>query len=148
MSDDRWGYQYVVLRCVPDVVREEFVNVGVVLYSQQASFLDVGWELDEARLQAISPVLDVTDVESCLDEAAEVCRGKSAPGRPVLDRLGQRFGWLTAPRSTVLQPGPIHGGVTDDPQAELRRLVQVLVSPPSRITHPPATTAEQRRPLQ
>lgn len=128
MRDDRTGYQYVVLRCVPDVVREEFLNVGVVLYSQQESFLDIRWELDAPRLQAISPSLDVADVEACLTEAVEVCRGKSAPGRPVLARLGQRFGWLTAPRSTVLQPGPIHGGVTDDPEAELRRLVTVLVS--------------------
>ena len=121
------GYQYVVLRCVPDIVREEFLNVGVVLYSQMGGFLDVAWRLDPARLQAFSPSIDPSDVQLCFDEAVQVCRGSAAPGRPELRRLGQRFGWLSAPRSTVLQPGPIHGGVTDDPAAELQRLLRVMV---------------------
>ena len=121
------GYQYVVLRCVPSAVREEFVNVGVVLYCQQAAFLQVAWSVDDRRLQALSPALDPAEVRAALETAATTCRDGAVPGRPDLTGLGPRFGWLAAPRSTVLRPGPGHGGLTDDPAAELARLLAVLV---------------------
>jgi len=117
-------YQYVVLRCVPRVDREEFVNVGVVLYSQAAQFLSCAWALDEARLSALAPELDLAELRSALDATEAACRGLTAAGEVP---LGPRFGWLAAPRSTVLQPGPVHGGVTDDPDAELARLLDMLV---------------------
>ncbi len=125
------GYQYVVLRCVPDAVREEFINVGVVLYCQRAGFLDVAYAVDRERLQVFSPLLDMDELERGLREAALVCDGAVAPGRPELTRPGRRFGWLSAPRSTVLRPGPVHGGVTRDPAAELRRLLDVVVHSPT-----------------
>jgi hypothetical protein len=121
------SYQYVVLRAVPRVDREEFINVGVVLHSQGADFLNCAFNLDADRLRSFSPELDLTLVEASLQTLAAICRGEQAPGRPALDGLGQRFGWIAAPRSTVVQPGPVHGGLTSDPAAELQRLLARLV---------------------
>jgi hypothetical protein len=121
------AYQYVVLRCVPRVDREEFANVGVVLYCQATDFLDVSWHVDRERLAAFAPQLDLDQVCDALDFVAGVCvgdgRGGAASGHPI----GQRFGFLKAPKSTVLQPGPVHGGLTDDPARQLERLRHQLV---------------------
>ena len=125
---DLSGYQYVVLRCVPRVEREEFVNVGVVLYCQRAGFLAARYRLDAERLRSLAPGLDVDEVRDTLETVAKVCRGEVGGGLPELDGLGKRFGWITAPRSTVVQPGPVHGGLTADPAAELGRLVGCLVT--------------------
>lgn len=121
------AYQYVVLRLVPRVDREEFINVGVVLYSQDAAFLDAAWELDDARAAALCPTCDLDGVRSMLDRVRAVCRGETGRGLPTLEKQGQRFGWIIAPRSTVVQPGPVHGGLCDDPGVELQRLLQLLV---------------------
>ncbi len=123
----RHGYQYVVLRCVPRVEREEFVNVGVVLYSQGADFLDAAYRVDEARLAALAPGIDAQEVRDALETVCRVCRGVTGGGLPTLGGLGKRFGWLSAPRSTVVQPGPVHGGLTTDPAAELASLLGRLV---------------------
>jgi Protein of unknown function (DUF3037) len=123
----RLGYQYVVLRCVPRVEREEFLNVGVVLYSQGADFLEAAYRVDEARLRAFAPQVGVEDVERTLETICQVCRGATGGGLPTLGGLGRRFGWLSAPRSTVVQPGPVHGGLTEDPAAELAELLRRLV---------------------
>lgn len=120
-------YEYVVLRCVPRVDREEFVNVAVVLHCQATDFLDVVWHCDAARLRALDPAIDVEAVCDALEFVDGVCagdaRGGTAAGRP----RTQRFGFLKAPRSTVVQPGPVHGGLTADPVAELQRLAERLV---------------------
>ena len=121
------GFQYVVLRCVPRVDREEFVNVGVVLYCQQADFLDCASRVDEQRVSALAPGADLGAVRSALAAVGAVCRGESSAGAAGQAPLGTRFGFLSAPRSTVVQPGPIHGGLTDDPAAQLRRLLETLV---------------------
>jgi DUF3037 family protein len=121
------GYQYVVLRCVPRVEREEFVNVGVVLYSQAADFLEARYAVDEARLRALAPGVEVAEVRDALEAVCRVCRGETGGGLPDLGSLGRRFGWLSAPRSTVVQPGPVHGGLTADPHAELAGLVERMV---------------------
>ncbi|MGN0065852.1 MAG: DUF3037 domain-containing protein [Nocardioides sp.] len=121
------AYQYVVLRCVPRPEREEFVNVGVVLYSQQADFLDVAWHVDRDRLQTFAPTLDCGAVESALAFIEGVCAGDERGGAAARQPLSQRFGFVKAPRSTVIQPGPVHGGVTDDPAATLQYLVGQLV---------------------
>ncbi len=123
----RPGYQYVVLRCVPRVEREEFLNVGVVLYSQGADFLEAAYRVDEARLRAFAPQIDLEDVDQALETICQVCRGVTGGGLPTLGGLGRRFGWLSAPRSTVVQPGPVHGGLTEDPAAELADLLNRLV---------------------
>jgi hypothetical protein len=126
----RLPYQYVVLRCVPRVEREEFVNVGVVLYCQQADFLASAGHVDELRLRAFAPGLDVDAVRRTLERVEDICRGPDSGGSngPAGSRdRGVRFGYLKAPRSTVVQPGPVHGGLTADPAAELQRLVDLLV---------------------
>lgn len=125
----RIPYQYVVLRCVPRVDREEFINVGVVLYSQATDFLDASYRVDHERLHALDPAIDIEEVEQVLDTVCRVCRGEDGQGRPTLETLGRRFGWLSAPRSTVVQPGPVHGGVCVDPAAELAELRARLVDP-------------------
>jgi hypothetical protein len=121
------AYQYVVLRCVPRVDREEFVNVGVVSYCQDAGFLAADCHVDEDRLRALSPSVDVIAVRHALAFVEGVCRGDATLGEAAAGDLGTRFGFLKAPRSTVVQPGPVHGGLTDDPAAELARLLDVLV---------------------
>lgn len=121
------SYEYVVLRCVPRVDRGEFTNVGVVIHSQGVDFLDCAFVVDTDRLRSLSPELDLELVDATLQTVCGICRGDQAPGRPSLKTLGQRFGWLSAPRSTVIQPGPVHGGLTRDPAAELERLLARLV---------------------
>ena len=121
------GFQYVVLRCVPRVDREEFLNVGVVLYCQDADFLASAMEVSESRLAALAPGLEAGSVRSALQAVAAVCRGDGSTGAAGRVPLGTRFGFLAAPRSTVVQPGPIHGGLTHDPAPELERLLLTLV---------------------
>jgi hypothetical protein len=120
-------YQYVVLRCVPRVEREEFVNVGVVVYCQVEDFLDIGWHVDAARLGALAPGVDIDAVCDAMDFADAVCRADESAGSVATQDRGTRFGFLRAPRSTVVQPSPVHGGLTDDPAAELERLLEALV---------------------
>jgi hypothetical protein len=125
----RLSYQYVVLRCVPRVDREEFLNVGVVVYCQATDYLAVAWRVDRERLAAAFPALDTDAVCAALDFAEAVCVGDRArAGEAALKPIGQRFGFLKAPRSTVLQPGPVHGGVTTDPARQLDDLLEKLVS--------------------
>ncbi len=120
-------YSYVVLRCVPRADREEFLNVGVVLYCQGADFLGCAVLVDRDRLAALSLALDLDAVESALAAVDEVCRGDAATGAAGREPLGTRFGFLSAPRSTVVRPGPIHSGLTAEPTAEVRRLLDTLV---------------------
>ncbi|WP_018155968.1 DUF3037 domain-containing protein [Demetria terragena] len=127
MTDAPLGYQYVTIRLVPDVAREEFINIAVVLYCQSADFLDADYVLDARRWSALSGAIEAAEVERSLDVIRMVCAGEPLPGLPDLGRPGQRFGWIAAPRSTVLQPGPVHGGTTDGPAAELARLTDCLV---------------------
>ena len=127
MSGTRLAYQYVVLRCVPRPDREEFLNVGVVVYCQAADYLDVAWRVDRDRLTALDPRLDLDSVCSALDFASAVCEGRDGAGEAGRTPPGQRFGFLKAPRSTVVQPGPVHGGLTTDPGRQLERLLAAYV---------------------
>ncbi len=123
----RQAYQYVVLRCVPRPDREEFLNVGVVLHCQAADFLDVVCHVDTERLRALHSGIEVAQVREALAFVDLVCRGDERAGEAARQSLGQRFGFLKAPRSTVLQPGPVHGGVTEDPARQLEHLRERLV---------------------
>ena len=127
MTSPMLSYEYVALRCVPRVDRDEFINVGVVIHSQGADFLECAFDVDADRLRSFSPELDLASVDATLETICAICRGEQAPGRPSLEGPGPRFGWIAAPRSTVVQPGPVHGGLTSDPAAELRRLLARLV---------------------
>ena len=123
----RLAYQYVVLRCVPRVDREEFVNVGVVLYCQAADYLDASWHVDASRLRALDPQVDVDQVCDALAFVDGVCAGDERGGPAARAPIGQRFGFLAAPRSTMIQPGPVHGGVTEDPARQLEHLLERFV---------------------
>lgn len=120
-------YQYVVLRCVPRTDREEFLNVGVVVYCEELGFLGAQCHVDDGRLEAFAPAIDRATLDRALANIAAVCRGDAAAGDVAERPLGVRFGYLKAPRSTVVQPGPVHGGLTVDPPADLSRLLDRLV---------------------
>jgi hypothetical protein len=122
------SYQYVVLRCVPRVDREEFLNVGVVLYCEEARFLGAAWHVDRDRLATLYPGLDLDQVCEALEFVDDVATGNARAGTAARKALGTRFGFLKAPRSTVLQPSPVHGGVTADPGRQLQHLLERLVT--------------------
>lgn len=126
-STGKLPYQYVVLRCVPRVDREEFLNVGVVIFCQGADYLAVAWNVDRERLGALSPGIDLDQVCDALVFVDGVCSGDERGGAAAREPIGQRFGFLKAPKSTVLQPGPVHGGLTMDPARQLEHLLHELV---------------------
>lgn len=123
----RLAYQYVVLRCVPRIEREEFVNVGVVLYCQMADYLAAAWRVDRDRLSALDRRLDLDQVRSALEFVEGVCAGDQRGGAAAGQPIGVRFGFVKAPKSTVLQPGPVHSGLAADPARELEHLLNTLV---------------------
>ncbi len=123
------AYQYAVLRCVPRVDREEFINVGVVVFCESDDFLRAACHLDLERLDALAPALDVATLREGLTHVAWVCDADPRAGEVSARNASQRFGFLKAPRSTVVQPSPVHGGMTSDPAAELDRLLDRLVKP-------------------
>jgi hypothetical protein len=123
----RLPFEYFVLRCMPRVDRGEFVNVGVVIFCQAADFLDARIDLPLERIAALDVDLDVTALRAALSMIEAVCHGDESAGEAAVGDLGKRFGWLAAPRSTALQPGPVHGGLTVDPAAELLHLTEALV---------------------
>jgi Protein of unknown function (DUF3037) len=123
-------FEYALLRVVPRVERGEFINAGVVLYCQDTKFLDARIHLDPVRLRALDPHLDPETVQAHLEVARRVCEGGPEAGAVGLLPPGQRFGWLVAPRSTVVQPSPVHTGFADDPEEALEHLVRVMVDTP------------------
>ncbi|MHA3703575.1 NUDIX hydrolase N-terminal domain-containing protein [Jatrophihabitans sp. YIM 134969] len=129
----REPYEYALLRVVPRVDRGESLNAGVVLYSRAHDFLAVATCDDPVRWRMLDPSLDVDAVRDALASAAE---------GPAPDGIGARFRWLTAPRSTVVQPGPIHTGMTADPAAELERLRLALL-PAATVAPEPAEQVRQ-----
>jgi hypothetical protein len=112
---------------VPRVDREEFLNVGVVLYCEETAFLQATSHVDRERLAALDPRLDLDAVCDALAFVEAVCRGDASVGAAAGKPAGTRFGFLKAPRSTVLQTGPVHGGVTSDPARQLEHLLERLV---------------------
>ena len=127
-SPERDAFQYAIWRVVPSVERGEALNVGVVVFCRRRSFLKARTLLDEARLGALFPDLDVEAVRRHLDGMVRVADGDPEGGAVAkLDR-SERFGWLTAASSTIVQPSPIHTGLCDDPEAVLERLFRRLVA--------------------
>jgi len=125
----RETFEYAVLRVVPRVERGEALNAGVVVYCRQRDYLGSRVHLDADRLRALDPTADAAAIEKALQAAADVCAADPASGAAGREGLGSRFRWLTAPRSTVVQPGPVHTGLTEDPEAETERLFRLLVLP-------------------
>lgn len=124
-------YEYALLRAVPLADRGELVNVGVLLYCQDRDFLGCAIDLDGARVLALDPRADLDAVRQALASFRAVCAGDERSGAAGGESRRARFGWLTAPRSTVVRPGPVHSGLTADPARELEVLVARLVSRPS-----------------
>ncbi|MFI5572191.1 DUF3037 domain-containing protein [Streptomyces sp. NPDC051740] len=124
---DRYVFEYALLRVVPRVERGECVNAGVLVYCRPKSFVAARTHLDEARLLALDPKADVPGVRAALRAVEGVCAGGDAAGQAARDDAGRRFRWLIAPRSTIVQPGPVHTGLTTDPAAEAERLLELLV---------------------
>lgn len=120
-------FQYAVLRVVPDVERGERLNAGVVLFARTRDFLGARVALDESRLRALSPAADVAAVARHLDGLARVAAGDPAAGPIAALPASQRFHWLVAPASTVVQPSAVHTGLCDDPAGALDRLFHRLV---------------------
>ncbi|MEU6712769.1 DUF3037 domain-containing protein [Nonomuraea sp. NPDC046802] len=118
-------YEYAVIRIVPRVERGELINAGVLLYCQPRDYLCARVELDAVRLRALDPEADIDGVRRALG-AYEMACGQT-PGPLADEPLGGRFRWLTAPRSTIVQTGPVHAGLTADPETELARLFDKLV---------------------
>ena len=120
-------FEYAVLRVVPRVDRGESINAGILVYCRPLRFLRARVDLDADRLLALDPAADVEAVRQALAAIAAVCDEPSLAGQPGQQDIGKRFRWLTAPRSTVVQPGPVHTGLTSDPAAETERLLRRLV---------------------
>ena len=121
------SFDYAILRIVPRVEREEFVNAGVIVFSSECNFLDARVELDRARVLALFPGADLAAIAGHLDTVPHICAGVNGSGP--IGRLSQRerFHWLVAPRSTVLQVSPVHSGLSDDPARELENLMNRMV---------------------
>ncbi len=117
-------YEYALLRAAPRVERGEHVNIGLILYCQADDFLTVRLAASPDRLRALDAG---ADVDGILDAAAALERTCAGEGPAGVTSLGQRFRWLTAPRSTVVHAGPVHSGLTHDPQAEVERLLDAMV---------------------
>jgi hypothetical protein len=124
---DQSSFDYAIVRIVPQVEREEFINAGVILRCRERRFLAARVELDCVRLRALSPGLDLEMVQAELDLIPLVCAG--GPAASPLGELNQaeRFRWLTAPRSTTVQVSPVHCGLCVDPQTALDDLFEKMV---------------------
>jgi hypothetical protein len=124
------SYDYAVVRVVPDLERGEFLNVGVILFAQLAGFLAARIALDQERIATLSPHRDAADLRAHLESIERICSGASDAGPIGELSQSQRFAWLVAPRSTMIQVSAVHSGLSDDPADELERLFARLVANP------------------
>jgi hypothetical protein len=127
-DDGRRAFAYSLLRVVPRVERGERLNVGIVLFCRQLDFLELRAHVDEARLVALAPDVDPAAVRARLDALAAVARGDDGSGPIGCLSQSERFGWIVAPASTIIQHSEVHTGVTDDPAETLDRLYARLVA--------------------
>jgi hypothetical protein len=124
---DKHLFEYAVIRVVPRVEREEFLNVGIILYCKTKKFLECIYKVDKQRLQSLCADLDCNEVEGHLYSFENICRGiKDAGAIGSLD-MASRFRWLTATRSTIVQTSKVHPGFTHEPKETLQKLFEQLV---------------------
>src|SRR4051812_42945982 len=120
-------FEYAIIRVVPIVERDEFINAGVVLMCRSRRFLEARIELDRQRLAALAPGLDIAAIIEQLGYIPRVCRGGKTAG-PIGELvLYERFRWVTAPRSTIVQTSPVHTGLCDEPEKILDHLMSTMV---------------------
>jgi hypothetical protein len=131
MSTSRVDYDFAVLRVVPRVHLGAFVNVGVVVHARTAEFLALRVLDDESELAKRAPGVDAALLARYLRSCVAICAGDAAAGPMALAPPSERFHWLTAPRSDVLQSSPVHEGVCEDPQRALNDLFEAYVRPGS-----------------
>jgi Protein of unknown function (DUF3037) len=124
---DRCKYDYAVIRVVPRVEREEFVNVGVIVSCPALSFLEARIELDEDRVLALDPTVDLPAIREHLATIPLICAGGDAAGPIGQLPMRERFHWLTAARSTIIQTSPVHTGQLEDPGVAIERLLDTMV---------------------
>jgi hypothetical protein len=127
---DRYTYDYAIVRVVPKVERQEFVNAGVIVSCPACGFLAAAIELDEERLLALDGTLDLEEVRTHLATIHAICAGGEPAGPIGLLSPRERFHWLVAPRSTIIQTSPVHTGRCDDPAVLLEHLLDTMVRPP------------------
>jgi hypothetical protein len=125
------SFDYAIIRLVPRVERGECINAGVVVFCRTRRFLDARVELDAPRLAALAPDLDPDTVRRHLETFPLVCAGGPAAGPLGLLSQAERFHWLVAPRSTIIQPSPVHSGLCDEPAEALDDLLARLVRRPA-----------------
>jgi hypothetical protein len=125
------SYDYALLRVVPRVERQEFINAGVVVYCPEKRFLAARIRLDTARLAALWPDVDRELVKEHLRAVERICAGDETAGPIGILSLGERFHWLTSPRSTIIQPSPVHTGVCDATDGLLDRLEARFLTQPA-----------------
>ena len=128
------SFSYALLRAVPSLERGESINLGLVLFCRQRAFLAMKTGIDPDRLAAFAPGMDFTPVATRLEQIAAVIDGDESAGELAGLSQSERFGWLVAPSSTVIQPSEVHTGLTTDPAAELKRLFDCLVRQPDLST--------------
>jgi Protein of unknown function (DUF3037) len=126
-------FVYTILRVVPSVERGERMNVGVVLFCRQRDFLGARVSVDPQRLQALAPDVPLTEVQGHLQALVRVAEGADGAGPIAALPQSERFGWLSAPSSTIVQPSEVHTGLCEDPAATLDSLFRRLVQLPSSI---------------
>jgi len=123
----RKNYEYALIRVVPQVEREEFLNVGIILYCKSCHFLDTEIALDAKRLLSLNPSANTEEITAHLEAFIKVTRGDSEAGPIALLDMASRFRWLTATRSTIIQCSSVHVGLCENPRDALNRLYQELV---------------------
>ena len=124
---DKFRYDYAVIRVVPKVDREEFINAGVIVSCPDLSFLEARIKLNESRLLALDSTVDLDLVRKHLESIPIICGGGDGAGSIGQLPQRQRFHWLVAPRSTIIQTSPVHTGRCADPSAALERLAATMV---------------------
>ena len=125
------AFSYAILRVVPSVQRGERINAGVVLFSRRKRFLGARVALDGERLAALDPTTDGGELRAHLEGIVRVADGDPEAGPIAAMPQSERFGWLTAPSSTIVQPSQVHTGLTEDPEATLDDLFNELVASPN-----------------
>jgi hypothetical protein len=120
-------FDYAIIRVVPSIERGECLNVGVVLFCRTRRFLDARVDLETRRLALLAPALDREDIRRHLELIPRLCAGGQQAGPIGLLPMPERFHWLVAPRSTIIQPSQVHSGLCADPAATLERLFAALV---------------------
>lgn len=130
MAPSRSAFSYAVVRIVPDIEREEFVNAGLVMFDRQRRYLMARTSLDVTALEAMHDGCDVEAIQAQLRTIEGVAVGTLRVAPFATMTQSERFGWLTTPRSTIVQPGPLHAGTTEDPDATFEHLYRLLVARP------------------